>query len=428
MPLPGSKEETMTSDYIEKMQRKDNLSRAYVQKADDAYRRAGKHSAEEGRYLQEAIKRQFEMAEISDGEERDFHLRRQKELETRLREVVSEVSPETYMKITGKSAGGGSRNTNHASSTAKASGEDAISQETVRSWFKESPEHSFQDVAGMRDLIEQLKACVHDTRLVRIREYMHMRQLHSFLFIGPPGCGKTYIVEAFAHELMEKDYQYMSVDASDILSRYVGDAEKIIARLFEEAEKNAPCIVFLDEIDGVCKNRSIRDLPVWASNMTTAFLTAYNRIQSSDKPVILLGATNYPTQVDSAMMDRVQVIRIPFPDEEARAHAFRLKFEKFIRMEDGFGYEEIAGKTDRWNYRDIDRLTELMKKRILEEVLEQYPDEDAAVEAMESGAYRLTRALFEDVYGQYQPSPKEAVIRELSAFEESLKAGQERKG
>ena len=162
--------------------------------------------------------------------------------------------------------------------------------------------------------------------------------------------------------------------------------------------------------------------------MTTAFLTAYNRIQSSDKPVILLGATNYPTQVDSAMMDRVQVIRIPFPDEEARAHAFRLKFEKFIRMEDGFGYEEIAGKTDRWNYRDIDRLTELMKKRILEEVLEQYPDEDAAVEAMESGAYRLTRALFEDVYGQYQPSPKEAAIRELSAFEESLKAGQERKG
>ena len=79
--------------------------------------------------------------------------------------MVSEVSPETYMKITGKSAGGGSRNTNHASSTAKASGEDAISQETVRSWFKESPEHSFQDVAGMKELLKKLKLIRQDLGL-----------------------------------------------------------------------------------------------------------------------------------------------------------------------------------------------------------------------------------------------------------------------
>ena len=419
----------MTSDYIEKMQRKENLCRAYIQKADEAYRIVGKHCAEEGRNLQEAIRLQNEMAEISDGEERNFHLRRQKELETRLREVVKEVSPETYLKIVRKTSSKGSTNTNNAaSSSSPASGEDAVSQQTIEGWFKESPDHSFEDVAGMKDLIAQLKNCVQDTRLVKIREYMHMRQLHSFLFIGPPGCGKTYIVEAFAHELMEKDYRYMSVDASDILSRYVGDAEKIISRLFEEAEKNAPCILFLDEIDGVCKNRSIRDLPVWASNMTTAFLTAYNRIQSSDKPVILLGATNYPTQVDSAMMDRVQVIRIPFPDEEARAHAFRLKFEKFIQLEEGFSFQEIARMTDSWNYRDIDRLTEQVKKRILEEVLEKYKTQEAAVGAMESGEYRLTRDTFEEAFGRYRPSPKEAVIRELNAFEEAQSRQQELMG
>ncbi len=416
----------MTGDYIEKMQRKDNLCRAYVQKADEAYSAAGKHCAEEGRYLQEAVKLQFEMAQISDGEERNFHLRRQKELEERLREVISEVSPETYMKITGKTSSKDSTNTNSASSKAsRSSADDTVSQETIDTWFKESPDHSFDDVAGMKDLIAQLKTCVQDTRLIKIREYMHMRQLHSFLFIGPPGCGKTFIVEAFAHELMEQDYKYMSVDASDILSRYVGDAEKIIARLFEEAEKNAPCIMFLDEIDGVCKNRSIKDLPVWASNMTTAFLTAYNRIQSSDKPVILLGATNYPTQVDSAMMDRVQVIRIPFPDEEARAHAFRLKFEKFIQMEDGFSVEEISKETNTWNYRDIDRLTELLKKKILEEVLEKYATEDEAVDAMKSGDYKLTRSLFQEVYKNYRPSPKDAVVRELNAFEEAQHRQQE---
>ena len=280
-------------DYIETMNRKENLCRAYLQKAEDAYMEKGAHNAEEGRYLQEAVKLQYEMAEISDGEERNFHIKRQKELETRLREVIKVVSPETYARMESKAV----QNNNNSSGNRKASGggaanSDVISDQTIENWFKESPTHSFEDVAGMDDLKIQLKECIHDTQLTKIREFLKMRQLHSYLFIGPPGCGKTYIIEAFAHELMEKDYKYLSVDGSDILSRYVGDAEKIIARLFEEAEKSAPCIVFIDEIDGVCRNRSIRDLPVWASNMTTAFLTAYNRINSSDKPIILLAATN----------------------------------------------------------------------------------------------------------------------------------------
>ena len=108
----------MTSDYIEKMQRKENLCRAYIQKADEAYRIVGKHCAEEGRNLQEAIRLQNEMAEISDGEERNFHLRRQKELETRLREVVKEVSPETYLKIVGKTSAKSSKNSNNAASSS----------------------------------------------------------------------------------------------------------------------------------------------------------------------------------------------------------------------------------------------------------------------------------------------------------------------
>ncbi len=418
----------MTSDYIEKMQRKENLFRAYMQKADDAYANAGKHCAEEGKNLQEAVKLQYEMAEISEGEERNFHLRRQKEVEQRLREVIKEVSPDTYMRISGKSSQkvpvGAARNDR----PAEGGSSDGVSDEAVNSWYRESPSHSFADVAGMADLKAQLQECIHDTKLIRIREYMKMRQLHSFLFIGPPGCGKTYIIEAFAHELMEKDYKYMSVDASDILSRYVGDAEKIIARLFEEAEKCAPCILFLDEIDGVCKNRSMRDLPVWASNMTTAFLTAYNRIQSSDKPVILLGATNYPTQVDSAMMDRVQVIRVPFPDEEARTHAFRLKFEKMIRLGEDFSFADMAAVTDTYNYRDIDRLCARIKNLMLRDVLEKYHTESAAIEAMQNGSFVLSREMFRTALEGYTPSPKEAIIRELNAFEEAQKKQQEQMG
>ena len=143
---------------------------------------------------------------------------------------------------------------------------------------------------------------------------------------------------------------------SDILSRYVGEAEKIITRLFEEAEKNAPCIVFIDEVDGVCKNRSQPNLPEYAASLTTAFLTGYNRINSSDKPIIFIGATNYPNQVDNAMLDRVELVRVPFPDTDARESAFRRQFSKLITLEDGFTFEDIADATATYNFRDIDRL------------------------------------------------------------------------
>ncbi len=419
---------TFGPDYIATMQRKENMCRSYLHKADDAYRENGEHCAEEGRYLQEAIRLQHEMAEISDGEERSFHQRKQKELEEKLREVIRVVNPETYARISGKDAPSGQKESRKIPANDPNKKDGGISEETVGGWFKPSPSHSFAEVAGMADLKAKLRECVHDTRLTRIREYMKMRQLHSFLFIGPPGCGKTYIIEAFAHELMEKDYKYLSVDGSDILSRYVGDAEKIIARLFEEAENNAPCIVFIDEIDGVCRNRSIRDLPVWASNMTTAFLTAYNRINSSDKPIILLSATNYPTQVDSAMMDRVQVIRVPFPDGDARAHAFRIQFERFVRLEEGFQFEEMAAATDTYNYRDIDRLCDRIKNLILSDSLDLFGQEEAAVEAMKTGKYVLTRELFEAAKADCTPSPKEAIIRELDAFEEAQKRQQEQMG
>ncbi len=421
----------MTRDYIETMQRKENLFRAYLQKADDAYQEQGVHCAEEGRYLQEAGKLQNEMAEISSGEEREYHIRRQKEIEQRLNEVIKVVNPDLYLRMTTKTSPKAKvSNTKPASeggNAAASTEEGIISSQAVESWFKESPKHSFEDVAGMNELKEQLKECIHDTRLTQIRSYMKMRQLHSFLFIGPPGCGKTYIIEAFAHELMEKDYKYLSVDGSDILSRYVGDAEKIIARLFEEAEKNAPCIVFIDEIDGVCKNRSIRDLPIWASNMTTAFLTAYNRINSSDKPIIFLGATNYPTQVDSAMMDRVQVIRVPFPDEEARAHAFRLQFGKVFQLEQA-AYDDMAAQTETYNYRDIDRLCDKIKNLALKDVLEQYGSEEAAIEAMKSGEYTINQKTVYNALQDYTPSPKEAIVRELDAFEEAQRLYQEQRG
>ena len=204
--------------------------------------------------------------------------------------------------------------------------------------------------------------------------------------MGPPGCGKTYIVEAFAHELMDQDYKFISILGSDIISKYVGAAEKSVTRLFEEAVNNAPCIVFIDEIDSLCKNRSLPNLPEYAANITTSFLTGYNRIHSEDSKVIFIAATNYPNRVDAAMLDRAEIIRLPLPDKEARKAAFVRYFEGIVQLKKGLTFDLMAEKTWRFNYRDIERLTSALKLALFHDVLDLFGDQGLAIEALTSGS------------------------------------------
>lgn len=424
----------MARDYIDNMQRMENECQVYLQKADIEFEQAGVHTKEEGRYLQEAAKLLTEMAQVSDGSMRTYYQRRCKDITARIEKVLREVSPDIYQRIMmernrkAPSGLGDMGNTTAPVKAGQKKDNKVVDEQTVMSWFKDSPKHSFEDVSGMSELKARLRSCVADTKLSGIRKYLKMSQVHSFFFIGPPGCGKTYIIEAFAHELMEKNFKYISLDGSNILSRYVGDAEKIITRLFEEAEENAPCIVFIDEIDGVCRNRSLPDLPVWASSMTTAFLTSYNRINSSDKEVIFIGATNYPNRVDDAMLDRVQLIRVTLPDSEALEHAYRMKFDGLFVLEEGFSYGDMVKTSVDYNYRDVDHLCEKVKELVLSDVIELYPDQDKAVEALKSGEYVLTRELFTVAQSAYTPSPKDTIKKELDDWEARYNRKVEEKG
>ena len=421
--------------YIERMQAKENQCLSLIQQADDVL--AANYfqpSKEECVYLQRAANLRYEMAQMSVGEERLYQQRKLQELNQRIKKIVRAVNPELYKrmqenltrqkeekgagnkdaKTIEKPAGGGSGKKSGSSGSG-------IPDETVESWFKDAPKHSFDDVSGMAQLKEQLRECIADSQLNRLKSYLKMEQLHSYFFIGPPGCGKTYIIEAFAHELMDQNYKYLSLVGSDILSRFVGEAEKIITRLFEEAEKNAPCIVFIDEVDGVCKNRSQPMLPEYAASLTTAFLTGYNRINSSDKPIIFIGATNYPNQVDNAMLDRVELVRVPFPDLEARTYSFEKHFQDMFTLEEGFAFQDMAAATDTYNYRDIKRLVSRIKNMVLKDVMQTYKDEEKAINALKTGEYRLTREMFRKGQDSCLPTPKEDIIRELDEWEEKFK-------
>ena len=421
-------------DYISRIRSMESQCAIYEQQAEDEYRSKGRHTKQECIYLQQAADLRQEMATISTGGVQEYQQRKKRELDMRIREIVGILNPELLRRFdAGQVKKGGSAKAGTKAGTGAASGAGGTaaaakgkdSDIDVSKWFKEIPLHTFDDVAGMDDLKEKLRQCVVDTRVGKLKEYLGIPRLHSFFFIGPPGCGKTYIVEAFAHELMEQNYKYISLTGSDILSRYVGDAEKIVSRMFQEAEENAPCILFVDEIDGVCKNRSLPNLPEHAATLTTAFLEGFNRINERKDPktIIFIGASNYPGKVDNAMMDRVELIRVPFPDRGAREHAIRRQFKDILQFDADCSYDFMAEATEMYNYRDIVRLCNRLKNEIVRDIMTKYSDEEAAINALKDCSYMVERKQFETAKQNCLPAPKDAIIRSLDEWEEQYRRG-----
>lgn len=208
------------------------------------------------------------------------------------------------------------------------------------------------------------------------------------------------------------------------MSSKVGVAEKTIERVFAEAKKHAPCILFIDEIDGVCADRNDENTPQYARSLTTSFLTGYNSLKDFDGKVIFIAATNYPELVDSAMLDRAELIYVEIPDKEARCHSFQLKYSNIFQMEDGFSYMEMAERTEGYNYRDLDRLEEHLKDKIFSYCRDHYTDESQAVHAITNGELKLTRELFEDALAAYEPTPKDKEKEAMQKWREKVQRGQ----
>lgn len=411
----------MNNELINAIIEKENTYRSLVRKAGNYRDIMGKPSETECKLLQAAADVKAEIVRMTSNpggteSEKRAHERELAELNSRITAIRREIDP-LYSEKTQKKSPDKSGNSSESVSTD----ENEINTE---SWYKDPPKHNFDKVSGMEDVKNKLRDCIIDPALEKLAARLKMKLLNSFFFVGPPGCGKTYIIEAFIRELMDRqNYKYLSLNGADIISKYVGDAEKIVEKLFSEAAKNAPCVVFIDEIDGVCKNRSLQALPEYAASITTAFLTGYNKINSSEEKIVFIGATNYPKKVDSAMMDRVEVVMVGLPDKEAREFAFSMHFKDLISLGSDITYEYMAEKSENCNYRDIDRIIENIKKDIFSEMSEMLKTEsesqdpevlvNKAIESIDEGRFVLDKERFDSVMSKFTPSNKTDIINDI---------------
>ena len=306
-----------------------------------------------------------------------------------------------------------------------------VSAETIRSWYQKKPDTNFDSLIGMESLKNRLMTEAASIGWDLIDRDLNISPVQSYFFYGPPGSGKTAFIRAFASEMMDKGFCLIQLVGSEIHSSLVGVAEKIVTAAFREAIDHSPSIIFFDEVDGVCANRSSHNIASHEKRITNAFLEARNEMNNCGKRVIFLGATNHPADVDPAMLDSVKLIQIPLPDTASRAGFLERALAK-ITPEDGFTYHDMAVLADGYSFRELKDLAETIKAYMKPQLIEQYSvvnengeqdqekTDQAAHEALEAKKVHLSRAVFEAKLSENPPKDKTAVLDELKAFEGSV--------
>ncbi len=164
----------------------------------------------------------------------------------------------------------------------------------------------------------------------------------GILLSGPPGNGKTSIARILANQA---GLNFFTITNDLLISKYVGESEKYLTRVFEEAERQKPSIVFIDEIDSIARSRS-ESSERWAENLLNHLLQLLDGIYSLEG-VFVIGATNRPELIDAAIKRPGRLSKevvIPSPDEETRAKLFSLYLKK-LPLEGKINTELLASRT-----------------------------------------------------------------------------------
>eukprot|EP01059_Diplonema_ambulator_P007233 TRINITY_DN16723_c0_g1_i1.p1 TRINITY_DN16723_c0_g1~~TRINITY_DN16723_c0_g1_i1.p1 ORF type:complete len:274 (+),score=60.85 TRINITY_DN16723_c0_g1_i1:271-1092(+) len=170
---------------------------------------------------------------------------------------------------------------------------------------------------------------------------------------GPPGTGKTYLAKAVA---TESNTTFFSISSADIMSKWVGESEKLVRNLFKIARENKPAIIFVDEIDSLCSARGAGDNES-ASRVKTEFLVQMQGVGNDDTGVLVLAATNLPWQLDSAIRRRFERrIEIALPEAPARAHMFKIHLGATPHTLTEANFDELGRLSDRYSGSDINVL------------------------------------------------------------------------
>lgn len=232
-----------------------------------------------------------------------------------------------------------------------------IGQSKARMYVEERPKVSFNDVAGMDEAKQELNEVV--SFLAEPQRYRKLggRLLKGVLLIGPPGCGKTLLARAVAGEA---GVPFFSISGSEFVEMFVGVGAARVRDLFEQAQKRAPCIIFIDELDALGRARGVSPLVGGHDEKEQTLNQLLVELDGFDprQGVMILAATNRPEILDPALLragrfDR-QVL-VDKPDRKDRVEILKLHMKNVVAA-DNIDVEQLAGMTTGFTGADLANL------------------------------------------------------------------------
>ncbi|QIW24131.1 ATP-binding protein [Sulfolobus sp. S-194] len=276
---------------------------------------------------------------------------------------------------------------------------------------KEKPKVSFKDIVGLDDVKEALReAIIYPTKRP---DLFPLGWPRGILLYGPPGCGKTMIAAAVANEI---DSYFIQVDAASIMSKWLGEAEKNVAKVFNKAreiskKEEKPVIIFIDELDallGIYNSENGGEVRV-----RNQFLKEMDGLQdkSENYKVYVIGATNKPWRLDEPFLRRFQKrIYVRLPDFQQRLSLLQYYTSK-IKMEN-VDLSKVAEMTEGYTASDIKDIVQAAHIRVVKEMFINNLNEPRAVNIED----------FIEVLKIRKPSVNQEMIKAYEAWHEKFKA------
>ncbi len=279
-----------------------------------------------------------------------------------------------------------------------------LSEETV-------PLITYEDIGGLTDEVKKVREMV-ELPLKRPEIFMRLgiEPPKGVLLYGSPGTGKTLLAKAVANE---SEAHFILLNGPEIMSKFYGESEKKIRAIFDEAEKNAPSIIFIDEIDSLAPKREDAGGEV-ERRVVSQLLTMMDGLQSRGK-VVVIGATNRPNAIDPALrrpgrFDRE--VEISVPDKAGRRqilqiHTRNMPLTKSVKL------DEIARRTHGFVGADINSLAKEAAMIVLRKNIHKFnlEDEDDIPQEVLS-QLKVAGKDFEDALKIVRPSAMREVLVE----------------
>ncbi len=233
----------------------------------------------------------------------------------------------------------------------------------------------FKDIANYEYTKNELKQTIIDPMEMKSYSQVYgVMPAKGVLFFGPPGVGKTLMMRALANEIHANFYY---VKAQNIISMFTGESEKVVQRIFETAQKNAPCVLFFDEFDAIGSKRE-DTYDETRKAVLSSLLTAIDGFEKT-KGVLLAASTNVPNLLDEAFrrpgrFDKIVYMHLP--DFEGRKKLFAHFLEK-MPVAKSVNIDELAEKTERYSPADLKgicqsvgqmKMQEAVKKKLILEI------------------------------------------------------------